>query len=228
MNNSLNNNDKPTLKYLGAFVAVVAVIAGAAIYADHRAKVDAEAKALKKNESRIADCISLKGKSSGCGRIDLALADEETKNKVSPFIQKWEDDKAAAAAKARAEDEARREKQIAYEKEQRRLKAAADAKFKAEGWREAQPGIFFRWCKPDSSCPGSAQDHYSDTVWRAMVWCKERACGDIYARMNILNGGVVVGWTNDTAFGDYGQKVVLTFGSHIRGSGRIVEFKARG
>ena len=50
-----------------------------------------------------------------------------------------------------------------------------------------------------------------------MVWCKERACGDIYARMNILNGGTVVGWTNETAYGGYNQKVVLTFGSYTQG-----------
>ena len=61
-----------------------------------------------------------------------------------------------------------------------------------------------------------------------MVWCKERACGDIYARMNILNGGTVVGWTNETAYGGYNQKVVLTFGSYTRGQGNIVEFSARG
>ena len=58
-----------------------------------------------------------------------------------------------------------------------------------------------------------------------MVWCKERACGDIYAKLNIERNGVVVGWTNDTAYGGYGQKVVLMFGSSTSGSGRLVEFK---
>tara|TARA_B100001057_G_C22576206_1_gene843149 strand:+ start:508 stop:852 length:345 start_codon:yes stop_codon:yes gene_type:complete len=112
-------------------------------------------------------------------------------------------------------------------KERERAAAEADAKFKAEGWREKQPGIFVRWCDGEHpSCPATIS--YSDYTWRAMVWCKERACGDIYARMNILNGDTVVGWTNDTAYGGYGQKVVLTFGSYTSGSGRIVEFKARG
>jgi len=219
---------KGTLKYLGAFAAVAAVGLGGIFYADYQAKAKAEAEALKTNQTRIADCIALKGKSYNCGRIRLALADEETKNEVSPFIQKWKDDKAAAEAETRKKNEEWRKKQVAVRKEQQRVKAAADAKFKAEGWWQAQPGIFVRWCEPDSSCPGRASDHYTDRVWRAMVWCKERACGDIYARMNILNGETVVGWTNDTAYGSFGQKVVLTFGSHISGSGRIVEFKARG
>ena len=35
----------------------------------------------------------------------------------------------------------------------------------------------------------------------------------------------LVGWTNDTAYGGYGQKVVLMFGSSTSGSGRLVEFK---
>nr|BDD44074.1 hypothetical protein 14 [bacterium] len=220
--------NKGTLKYLGVFAAVGAVGIGGILYADHRAKTKAEAMALQKNQSRIAECIDLKGKAYNCGRIDLALADEETKNQVSPFIQKWEEEKAAAAEKRKAQFA----KMEAAEKERKRLaaeaNAKADAKFKAEGWWEAQPGIFVRWCDPDSSCPGRARDHYTDRVWRAMVWCKERACGDIYARMNILNGGTVVGWTNDTGYGSYGQKVVLTFGSHISGNGRIVEFEARG
>ena len=58
-----------------------------------------------------------------------------------------------------------------------------------------------------------------------MVWCKERACRSIYAKMNIINNGVVVGWTNETAYGGKGQKVVLAFGSSTQGSGNIVEFK---
>ena len=113
------------------------------------------------------------------------------------------------------------------EAEERAEAAAVEAKFKAEGWWEQEPGIFVRWCE-DSNCPGRASDHYSDYVWRAMVYCRDRACGDIYARLNILQDDIVVGWTNETAYGGRGQKVVLTFGSSTQGSGRIVEFTARG
>ena len=111
---------------------------------------------------------------------------------------------------------------------------AAEAKFKAEGWFEQKPGIFVKWCKNASSsypkrgdCPYT--DTYMDSVWRMMVWCKERSCGNIYAKINILQGsdGPVVGWTNDTAYGDYGQKVVLTFQTSSNGDrASLVEFKA--
>lgn len=48
--------------------------------------------------------------------------------------------------------------------------------------------------------------------------CKERACGDIYGRVNLISSsGVVVGWTNDTGYGDIGQKVQLTFDSYQDG-----------
>ena len=105
--------------------------------------------------------------------------------------------------------------------------AAAAAKFKAEGWWEQKPGIFVRWCGGKHGyCPG--KESYQDYSWRVMVWCKERACGDIYAKLNISQNGTVVGWTNETAYGGYGQKVVLTFGSYTRGNGQIVEFNARG
>ena len=104
-------------------------------------------------------------------------------------------------------------------------KRAAEAKFKAEGWRERKPGIFVRWCEDKNPCPGPSSNGYSDYTWRYMVWCKERACGNIYARLNITKGGAIVEWTNDTAYADYGQKVVLTFGSRMNGSGQVVEFK---
>ncbi len=110
---------------------------------------------------------------------------------------------------------------------------AAEAKLKAEGWWEQKPGIFVKWCKNASSsypkrgdCPYT--DSYMDSVWRLMVWCKERSCGNIYAKINILqgSGGPVVGWTNDTSYGDYGQKVVLTFQTSSNGDrARLVEFK---
>lgn len=46
------------------------------------------------------------------------------------------------------------------------------------------------------------------------VWCKEVACGNIYGRVNLIDGNdVVIGWTNDTAYGDTGQVVQLTFSS---------------
>jgi len=218
---------KGTLKYLGAFVAVAGLGIGGLFYADHQSKIKAEEEALQKNKIRIAYCISTKGKSYDCGEIDLALADEETKKKVSPFIKKFKDDKAEKAAETRKKNEEWRKKQAALRKEQQRQKAEADAKFKAEGWWAEQPGIFVRWCSK-VPCPGPTSNGYSNYTWRAMVWRKERACGDIYAGLNILNDGTVVGWTNDTAYVGYGQKVVLTFGSSTRGKGQLDEFKARG
>ncbi len=145
---------------------------------------------------------------------------------------------AEAEAKAKAEkaeadrEAARKAAEIALarqEKEREEAAAKLKAEFAAEGWWEQQPGIFVRWCDDEHPpCPGPKSNGYSNVSWRAMVYCKERACGDIYARLNIMQDNVVVGWTNDTAYGDIGQKVVLTFGSSVGGSGRIVEFNARG
>lgn len=224
-------SNKASLKYLGAFVAVAGVGLGGIFYADYRAKVQAEEKALQQNETRIADCIALKGKSYSCGRVRLALADEETKNKVSPFIQKWKDDKAAAEAETRKKNEEWRKKQVAVRKEQQRVKAAADAKFKAEGWWQQEPGIFVRWCTKTCS---RAEVIGDSAYWLMEVWCKERACGDIYAQMNIEKNGTVVGWTNDTLFLSRGQRGVLTFqkynlpGGGASYQGQLVKFSARG
>lgn len=143
--------------------------------------------------------------------------------------------KAEADAKAAADVAAARAKSDAALAESDRKKAeyakaaaAERAKFEAEGWWEADNGVFLRWCTDKNPCPGPAGNGYSDYSWKAMVYCRDRACGDIYARLNIERDGVVIGWTNDTAYGDYRQKVVLTFGSDKRGNGNIVQFKARG
>jgi hypothetical protein len=194
----------------------------------------AENQAFKKDNIHDAkQCISrgqpdspIKGVSKICDRVNASSLPEELK---APFQKAYDinEVKKAEAAK-KAEEDRERTARI-------RAKAAADrlakdraeeAAFKAEGWHEQVPGIFIRWCTDSNPCPHT--NSYTDYTWRAMVWCKERACGDIYARMNILSNGAVVGWTNETAYGDVNQKVVLTFGSYTPGSGRIVEFNARG
>lgn len=173
-------------------------------------------------------CIELKGDTSRCSQVNKAWLQPDILVKYNKALEQRK--------KRQDAKEEMRQKEIAAahaRADQAKLKAAeeiakAEAKFKAEGWWQASNGVYVRWCTSGNPCPGSASDHYTARVWRAMVWCKERACGDIYARINIETGGAVVGWTNATAYGDYGQKVVLTFGSHLTGQAKIVEFNARG
>ena len=164
---------------------------------------------------------------ANCNAGDLAACSEVMESTQDQITNpQWLADKAAAdkaAADKAAKEKAANEK---WRAERDAKQAAADAKFKAEGWWQQQPGIYVRWCTDKNPCPYTKS--YQDYTWKAMVWCKERACGDIYARMNISQNGTVVGWTNETAYGGYGQKVMLTFGSYTRGQGHIVEFRARG
>jgi hypothetical protein len=107
---------------------------------------------------------------------------------------------------------------------------AADAKFKAEGWFQIERGIYGRWCTDTCS---RAEVIGTASYWLLEVYCKERACGDIYAQLNISKGGTVVGWTNDTAYLGYGQKGILTFQKYGLGNGSayqgsLVKFSARG
>lgn len=154
-----------------------------------------------------------------CKQIDLAAIPAKDADRIRTFIKQQElierQQKEALARAQRAEEDARRA-----------AKAEADARFRAEGWWEQQPGIFVRWCT--STCEGS--ETYMDYAWLMEVWCRDRACGDIYARINIQRGsdGPVVAWTNETGYGDIGQKVVLTFQSGTPGSASLTEFIARG
>lgn len=90
-------------------------------------------------------------------------------------------------------------------------------------------GIYWRWC--DSSQCSTSKVIGDNASVLAQVWCKERPCGDIYAQINLISdSGVVVGWTNDTAYGDTGQKVQLTFQSGQSGwsKARLTELKIGG
>ncbi len=210
------------LKTSLVWLAVVGVTAlGFAVYGQ-------QTKLRKANFKDAQWCIKQEGGSPRCDDVNIQTLPSE----IAEEFTKAKESRKQILAAERAEAEARRarlkqaETELREREELQRLEAAE--KFKAEGWWQASSGIYIRWCTPANPCPGSASDHYTSRVWRAMVWCKERACGDIYARMNIESGGAVIGWTNDTAYGDYGQKVILTFGSHLSGKGQIVEFTTRG
>ena len=211
------------------FLFPLVAVAGLSGLAAIGAIVGPSEELIADNKANIDRCIELKGDTGACDRIKTTRAYIPNGYQPTTDIALGLRKDALKQAKAEAEKQAaaRKERKAAADAKLAEAKAAAEAKFQAEGWWEQEPGIFVRWCGGDYGyCPGKAS--YQDYTWRAMVWCKERACGDIYARLNISQNGTVVGWTNETAYGGYGQKVVLTFGSHTRGSGRIVEFNARG
>ena len=143
---------------------------------------------------------------------------EKLKLKVEADSKRKADIKAAAEAsrKRHAEQAAKQRAEI----------AAAEAKFKSEGWWEAADGIYVRWCT--NTCDNSSV--IGDNTYSLMeVWAKDRAAGDIYAQVNLMKGDVVVGWTNDTLFLDKGQKGVLTFDTYQSPTSfQLTKFSARG
>ena len=162
-------------------------------------------------------------------KVVKAANEKKAAEKAAQRKAKAERDKAEREAKAkRLEDQllaiAEREKAA------REAKRKADAAFKAEGWWEQEPGIFVRWCT--KTC--SSADVIGDaSYWLMEVWARDRAAGDIYAQINVLQNGTVVGWTNDTAFLAQGQKGVLTFTKYTPGSGsnygaQLTKFTTRG
>jgi hypothetical protein len=79
-----------------------------------------------------------------------------------------------------------------------------------QGWSEKEDGIYGRWCKENCN-PTNIADNYA--VYE--IWCKERACGDVYIQANLITSeGTVIGWTNETGYGDKGQKIQLTLDSY--------------
>jgi hypothetical protein len=97
-----------------------------------------------------------------------------------------------------------------------------------EGWEAtSKEGVYSKWCKV-GECDATRVIGEQRYVI-LMVWCKESACGDIYARANLLNASeVVIGYTNDTGYGNLGDKVQLTLSSYSDFSSmRLTELKLR-
>ena len=146
---------------------------------------------------------------------EKAIADKQAAE------QKLKDEKARAEQVRRAE---------AYAAKEAAKEKAAQAKFEAEGWFELSNGIYGRWCTDTCS---QAEVVGNSSYWLMEVWAKDRAAGDIYAQINIMQNGVVTGWTNDTAFLDKGQRGVLTFQKYGLSNGaayqaQLTKFNARG
>ena len=185
---------------------------------DIKGDVSEAVKAAQIRRSLIAKakrCVAFKSMSS-CEAIDrkeVASIDSELAKDLNDAI--WSAKQKEAEAKRK---EQQRIARIKREKEE----------FDRMGWSEQQSGIFVRWCTDTCSRAGLIGDGSYSLM---EVWCRDRACGDIYAQVNFIRNGSVVGWTNDTLYLGYGQKGVLTFQKYgLRGgnSTQLVKFSARG
>jgi len=179
-------------------------------------------------QKELATCNA--GNTAICYSVNETLQDKITNIQYHDRIQTAKFQR-EAEAKAAKEAEA---KQVAARKaaEAKQVAAAnaAEAKFRAEGWFELQPGIYGRWCTETCSSEGVIGEA---SYWLMEVWAKDANAGDIYAQINIVKGGVVVGWTNDTLYLSAGQRGVLTFSKYTDGAGgsytaQLVKFQARG
>lgn len=156
-----------------------------------------------------------------CVAQNAAIAKEKAIADKQAAEQKLKDEKARAEQVRRAE---------AYAAKEAAKEKAAQAKFEAEGWFQLEPGIYGRWCTETCS---TAEVIGNQSYWLMEVWAKDRAAGDVYAQINIIRDGVIIGWTNDTAYIDQGQRAVLTFGKYgLNNPGQhqaqLVKFNARG
>jgi hypothetical protein len=201
MTHPIYSSRKRTLAFVGAALAPFAVAGGLL------------ALGLGEQTRALEDCNA--GKYERCSQVASV---DQSKITNPQHLQVVKEANERAARQVREESE--RNAKIAE------AKAQADAKFKAEGWWEAQPGIFVRWCT--KTCNNSKV--IGDNRYSLMeVWAKDAHAGDIYAQVNLERNGVVIGWTNDTMYLSRGQRGVLTFDSHqYFDQAQLVKFNARG
>ena len=190
----------------------------------------------KDNEHLARDikrCLELKGDTYRCDNIKKRGIPSELKadaSKARTLRKEVLQEKANQEIERKKKKAEETRKFIAEYEAKQRAKAAAERKA-LEGWTQQEPGIYVRWCTESCS---RAEVIGNSAYWLMEVWCKDRSCGDIYAQMNILRNGTVVGWTNDTMYLSKGQKGVLTFqkyslpGGGAAYQGQLVKFSAHG
>ena len=176
------------------------------------------------NAGGIEDCEYVAGLSGDSYKDRITNADWQAKLTAAKEAKEKAAAKTAARLAAIEADTKKRNAKILADQK------AAEAKFKAEGWFELDKGIYGRWCTNTCS---NAEVIGDSSYWLMEVWAKDRAAGDIYAQINVMENGTVIGWTNDTAFLARGQKGVMTFTKYLPGSGsnyqaQLVKFNARG
>jgi len=173
---------------------------------------------------------TIKGTTTACERVKTNYLSEEQKEQFAVAYAKHKEVKAKKDAEAKERLAKERAEFAAQQKAKRESERKAAAKFKAEGWFQVSSGIYGRWCTETCS---KAEVIGNQSYWLMEVWAKDRAAGDIYAQINVLKDGTVIGWTNDTAYLSRGQKGVLTFTKYLPGYGsqysaQLVKFSARG
>ena len=214
------------------FLFPLVAVAGLSGIAALGAIVGPSEEMIADNKTAIDRCIELKGDTGACDRIKTTRA--YVPNGYQPTIDIALGLRKDALKQAKAEAEkqaaARKERKAAADAKIAEAKAQADAKFEAEGWFQLEPGIYGRWCTKTCS---TAEVIGNQSYWLMEVWAKDRAAGDVYAQINIMRDGVIIGWTNDTAYIGRGQRAVLTFGKYgLNNPGQhqaqLVKFNARG
>ena len=205
MTHPIYSSRKRTLAFVGAALAPFAVAGGLL------------ALGLGEQTRALEDCNA--GKYERCSQV-ASVDQSKITNPQHLQVVKEADERAARQVR----EESERNAKIAE------AKAQADAKFEAEGWFQLEPGIYGRWCNKTCS---TAEVIGGQAYWLMEVWAKDRAAGDVYAQINIMRDGVIIGWTNDTAYIGRGQRAVLTFGKYgLNNPGQhqaqLVKFNARG
>lgn len=165
----------------------------------------ADAKIRRELVSNAKKCVAFKSLGN-CEDLNSNLLAE-----INPELHKKYNDALWSAKQAAIKKEKEEKARLARIKKE-------EEEFKRLNWWEPSSGIYARYCTKGPK-PCSSSGVIGDASYVLVeIWCKEKACGDIYGRVNLLNNsGTVVGWTNDTGYGGYGQKVVLTFDTYREG-----------
>jgi len=177
---------------------------------------------IAENKANIDRCVELKGDTNACDRINRSKA--YIPNGYQPTVDLTVSLRKEAKVKAEADKKAAEQRQAIARAAKGKALAAAEAKFKAEGWFELKPGIYARWCTETCSL---AKVIGSGAYSLMEVWAKDAHAGDIYARVVVLRDGEIVGYIKDTIHLSRGQRGVLTFDSYFDAdSVQLTEFIA--
>lgn len=95
------------------------------------------------------------------------------------------------------------------------------------GYFELQSGIYGKWC---DDCSQDSKIFDDERIVALEVWCRDVACGDVYAEVNFEKDKVTVDYSNDILTLGKGDRGILTFSTRRADANSyyLVDFSAYG
>ena len=160
-------------------------------------------------------CIEKNGESEICNEVQEYMLEGKVLKQISEIKEKL-----------RADYWKKREEEEKILEIARREEEAESRRLIDEGWEWINNDFIYRICGgKNAACEDSIIN--SDSNWKIVVWCKDRACGDFFIAMEVIKNNKFIGYVSKESCGNKGEKVIVDLQPKIKGDYlRFSEFQS--